>query len=70
MTDAHLADKNVRRRAVSLPEPGGYLQWSEHNLATASVECARPGLETGDLEYLVEYARRVAFKFVQHGITA
>ena len=52
-----------------LPEPGGYLQWSEPDLATESVECARPGIKNDDLQCLVDWARRVASRFVQHGMT-
>ena len=50
-----------------LPEPGGYLQWSEHNLATASVERVRPGIKTDDLQSLIDHARRVTCRFVRRG---
>ena len=53
-----------------LPEPGGYLQWSEPDLAAESVECARPGIKVDDLQYLVEWAKRVASRSVQHGMPA
>jgi hypothetical protein len=44
-------------------EPGGYLQWSEHNLTSTTVKAVKPGVETSGLEYLADHARNV----VKHG---
>ena len=38
-------------------EPGGYLQWSEHNLATMTVESVKPGIKNSELQYLADHAR-------------
>ena len=55
----HHADFSLSSRI----EPGGYLQWSEHNLATITVESIKPGMKTSSIQYLVEHARNA----VPHG---
>lgn len=38
-------------------KPDGYLQWSEHNLATISVESTKPGMKLGEVQFLVDHAK-------------
>lgn len=41
----------------SLIEPGGYIQWSEHNLGAIELITARPGLQTQATEKLLQSVR-------------
>ena len=43
-------------------ELGGYLQWSEHNLDTATVEATKPGTDTGHLQYLIDHAKEATHR--------
>lgn len=47
----------ILKNLMDMLKPGGYLQWSEHNLATITVKSIKPGLKTSSIQYLVEHAR-------------
>ena len=51
-------------------EPGGYLQWSEHNCATASVECARDVRKTDDLQFFIDCTKDMTTRSVANLITS
>ena len=40
-----------------LTEPGGYLQWAEHDLTTLRIEAVRPEVKKSQLQFLVDYGR-------------
>lgn len=51
-------------------EPGGFLQWSEHNIATMKVVTARPEANASKVEFLVNQAKAaVRYKSVTCFIT-
>lgn len=47
----------ILKNLMDMLKPGGYLQWSEHSLATITVESIKPGMKTGEIQFLVEHAR-------------